>query len=210
MALMFKKHGFDVTLIDRASDIMDRTSTTGKGRIHMGLEYANNPSMDTATYMLESAMRFAQYNEYLVNDKLDWNQLKSERLICLLPHTSHVTPQQFEEYGNMLGKIYEKILFENPELTYLGERPPKILLGETEIPKAVNVSYVAAAYESVEVCILSNKLRDIVRQTLREQGVAMVFNRTIQDVKRNDEEDEKNMGNFVSSLILVSMITMLW
>ncbi len=110
----------------------------------------------------------------------------------------------------MLGKIYEKILFENPELTYLGERPPKILLGETEIPKAVNVSYVAAAYESVEVCILSNKLRDIVRQTLREQGVAMVFNRTIQDVKRNDEEDEKNMGNFVSSLILVSMITMLW
>ena len=194
MALMFKKHGFDVTLIDRASDIMDRTSTTGEGRIHMGLEYANDPSMDTATYMIESAMRFAQYTEYLVNDKLDWNQLKSERLICLLPHTSHVTPQQFEEYGNKLGKIYEKILFENPELTYLGERPPKILLGETEIPKAVNASYVAAAYESVEVCILSNKLRDIVRQALREQGVAMVFNRTIQDVKRNDEEDEKKYG----------------
>ncbi len=111
-----------------------------------------------------------------------------------MPHTSHVTPQQFEEYGNMLGKIYEKILFENPELTYLGERPPKILIGETEIPKAVNASYVAAAYESVEVCILSNKLRDIVRQTLREQGVAMVFNRTIQDVKRNDKEDEKKYG----------------
>jgi len=70
MALMFKKHGFHVTLIDRASDIMDHTSTTDEGRIHMGLEYANDPSMDTATYMLESPMRFAQYTEYLVSDKL--------------------------------------------------------------------------------------------------------------------------------------------
>ena len=194
MALMFKKHGFDVTLIDRASDIMDRTSTTGEGRIHMGLEYANDPSMDTATYMLESAMRFAHYTEYLVNDKLDWNQLKSERLICLLPHTSHVTPHQFEEYGNKLGKIYENILLENPELTYLGERPPKVLLGATEIPKAVNASYVTAAYQSIEVCILSNKLRDIIRQALRELGVTMIFDRTIQGVKRNDEEDAKKYG----------------
>ena len=119
----------------------------------MGLEYANDPSMDTATYMLESAMRFAHYTEYLVNDKLDWNQLKSERLICLLPHTSHVTPHQFEEYGNKLGKIYENILLENPELTYLGERPPKVLLGATEIPKAVNASYITAAYQSIEVFI---------------------------------------------------------
>jgi hypothetical protein len=128
-----------------------------------------------------------------VNDKLDWNQLKSERLICLLPHTLHVTPQRFKEYGNKLGTIYENILFENPELTYLEEQPPKILLGATEIPKAVNASYIAAAYESVEVCILSNKLQ-IVRQALREQGVAMVFDRTIQGVKRNDEEDAKRYG----------------
>jgi len=35
-----------------ASDIMDCSSTTGKGRIHMGLEYANDSSMDTANYML--------------------------------------------------------------------------------------------------------------------------------------------------------------
>ncbi len=194
MALMFKKHGFDVTIIDRASDILDRTSTTGEGRIHMGLEYANDPSMDTATYMLESAMRFAQYTEYLVNDKMDWSQLKSERLICLLPHESHITPHQFEEYGKKLGAIYERVLFEHPELTYLGERPPKILLGAIEIPKAVNASYITAAYQSIEVCILANKLRDIIRQSLREQGVTLVFDRTILGVKRNNEEDAEKYG----------------
>ena len=194
MALMFKKHGYDVTIIDRASDIMDRTSITGEGRIHMGLEYANDPSMDTATYMLESAMRFAQYIEYLVNEKLDWSKLKSERLICLLPHESHVTPHQFEEYGVKLGEIYERVLFEHPELTYLGERPPKVLLGAIEIPKAVNASFIAAAYQSIQVCILANKLRDIIRQSLREKGVTLVFDRTILGVKRNNEEDAEKYG----------------
>jgi hypothetical protein len=76
----------------------------------------------------------------------------------------------------------------------LGERPPKVLLGATEIPKAVNASYITAAYQSIEVCVLSNKLRDVVRQALREQGVTMVFDRTILGVKRNDEEDAKKYG----------------
>ena len=75
MALTFKKHGVDMTIIDCASNIMDRTLTTGKGQIHMDLECVNDPSMDTATYMLESAMRFAQYTEYLANKKLDWCNL---------------------------------------------------------------------------------------------------------------------------------------
>jgi hypothetical protein len=194
MALMFKKHGYDVTIIDRASDIMTRTSASTQGRIHMGLEYANDPSMVTATYMLGSAMRFAQYTEYLVNIKLDWSQLKSERLICLLPHESHVTPHQFEEYGKKLGEMYERVLFEHPELTYLGERPPKVLLGAIEIPKAVNSSYVAAAYQSIEVCILVKKLKDIILQALREQGITLVFDRTILGVKRNNEEDTEKYG----------------
>jgi len=192
MALMFRKHGYDVTVIDKSSEVMARTSTTGEGRIHMGLEYANDASMGTAKFMLESSMRFSSYVEYLVGKEIDWPRLTSERLTCLLPHTSHVTPSQFEEYGERLGKLYEGILSDHPELSYLGNRPPKVLLGRTDVPESVNASYVNAAYESIEVCILSNKLKEVVEDALLEHGVTMVFNRTILDVKRNDDEIAKS------------------
>ena len=194
MALMFRKHGYDVTLIDKSSDIMDRTSSTGEGRIHMGLEYANDPSMETAKYMLESSMRFSSYLEHLVGKSLDWSQLKSERLTCLLPHTSHVSPLQFEEYGARLNDVYENILAKDSSLSYLGERPPKILIGKTEIPRAVNSSYINAAYASIEVCVLSNKLKEVIREALYEKEVDVVFERTIVDVRRIDAED--GLGRF--------------
>lgn len=186
MALMFRKHGYDVTVIDRAPDVMVRTSATGEGRIHLGLEYANDPSMTTAQFMLKSALRFSQYIEYLVGRKLDWSQLKSERLTCLLPHTSHVTPGQFEQYGKTLDDMYESELAKHPELSYLGELPPKVLMGRTKVPKSINASYINAAYDSIEVCVLSNKLRDIFREALYNQGVNLVFGRTILDVMRNN------------------------
>jgi len=209
MALLFRKHGFDVTLIDKSSDIMTRTSATGEGRIHMGLEYANDPSMRTAAYMLESALRFSSYVEYLVGRRgntLDWSRLKSERLTCLLPHASHVTPEQFEQYGEKLRRMYEQILVNDPELSYLGERPPQVLLGRTEVPKAVNASYINAAYESIEVCVLSDKLGDILREALYEQSVNMVFNRTVLDVKRNPVPAPNSANQYLSRLRVVSNV----
>ena len=195
MALMFSKHGYDVALIDKAPDIMVRTSAVGEGRIHMGLEYANDPSMSTATFMLHSAMRFASYTEYLVGRPIDWARLRSERLTCLLPGNSHVSPEEFEAYGEKLGTLYEEILLEDPSLTYLGERPPKILTGRVDIPKAVNASYIQAAFGSIEVCILSNLLREIIREALAKAQIKIITNRTVVSVQR--QSSAYGVGDFM-------------
>lgn len=119
MALMFSKHGYDVTLIDKSQEIMNRASIAGESRIHLGLEYSNDPSMRTASYMLESALRFSSYFEYLVGKKVDWSGLKSQRLVCLLAKQSLVPPEDFERYGEVLGNMYEALLTKNPELSIL-------------------------------------------------------------------------------------------
>jgi glycine/D-amino acid oxidase-like deaminating enzyme len=188
LALMFRKHGFDVTLIDKAGDIMARTSTAGEGRIHMGLEYSNDPGMGTATLMLHSAMRFASYTEYLVGRPVDWKGLRSERLTCLLPHTSHVSPEEFEAYGERLSQIYESILLEDPSLTYLGEQPPRILLDRVEVPSSVNASFINAAYKSIEVCIFASELREVIRKALARAQIKIVFDRTVTGVRRQPSE----------------------
>lgn len=191
MALMFCKHGYDVTLIDKSNDIMNRASAAGEGRIHLGLEYSNDPLMDTGEYMVKSSLRFSAYVEHLIGREIDWTQLKSERLKCLLPHDSLVTPGQFEEYARKLEAIYERILSEEPDLSYLGERPPRVLLGRTDVPDSVDSSYINAAYDSIEVCIVAKKLKVVLREALYEQGVDMVFGRTVLDVKRNKVGDDE-------------------
>jgi glycosyltransferase involved in cell wall biosynthesis len=191
MALMFRKHGYDVTLIDKSSDVMNRASRFGAGRIHLGLEYSNDPSMSSAEYMMEGSLRFSSYIDYLVDRKLDWSELKSGRLMCLLPYDSLITPRQFEEYGKKLEDMYERRLSRDPELSYLGERPPKILLDRTQVPEAVNFSYIQAAYDSAEVCVHSRKLKAILREALYDQSVNVVFNRTVLRVKRNDASKDR-------------------
>ena len=189
MALMFKRHGYDVTLIDKSNDIMNRASTAGESRIHLGLEYSNDPSMKTASYMLESALRFSSYVEYLLGHKLDWSSLKSRRLTCLVAKTSLVSPNQFEEYGEKLGNMYEDILSSHPELSYFNERPPKILIGKTQIPSVVNSSLIEAAYESIEICLLAKKLKEVIRVALHEASVNIVLGRTVLDVKENKKDE---------------------
>lgn len=52
---------------------------------------------------------------------------------------------------------------------------------------------IETAYESIEVCILSRKLKEIIQVAL-ENSVNMVFGRTILDVKRNDIGDKDKLG----------------
>ena len=94
------------------------------------------------------------------------------------------------------------MLFEHPELAYLGERLPKILLGAIDTSNAVNASYIDAAYQSIEVCILANNLKEIIHHALQEQGVTLVFGQTMLGVKRNNEEDEEKYWklNVISDL----------
>ena len=139
--------------------------------------------------MLESALRFSSYVEYLLRHKLDWSSLKSHRLTCLVAKTSLVSPNQFEEYGEKLGNMYEDILSNHPELSYFNERPPKILMGKTQIPSVVNSSLIEAAYESIEICLLAKKLKEVIRVALHEASVNIVLGRTVLDVKENKKDE---------------------
>ena len=77
--------------------------------------------------MMRSALRFSSYLDYLVERKINLDSLKSKAFLYLLPHASLVSPGEFEEYAAKLELVYEKLLMENPELSYLGHRPPSLI-----------------------------------------------------------------------------------
>mmetsp|Transcript_2223 Transcript_2223/g.5078 ORF Transcript_2223/g.5078 Transcript_2223/m.5078 type:complete len:926 (+) Transcript_2223:36-2813(+) len=187
MALMFRKNGYDVTIYDKSDDIMNRASTAGEGKIHLGLVYSKDLTMRTGRHMLQSALRFSPYLDYLVGDKVvDWENLKSEPFTYLIPFSSLVNPEEFEGYATNLENIYETILSEDTDLSYLGLRPPTLIERRQEqLHPMVNRSFFQAEYKSTEYAIDTSQLKAILKDALVNNSIKMVFGRNVETVEQN-------------------------
>mmetsp|Transcript_72718 Transcript_72718/g.201644 ORF Transcript_72718/g.201644 Transcript_72718/m.201644 type:complete len:766 (+) Transcript_72718:141-2438(+) len=183
MALMFRRHGYHVTLYDKAHDIFTRTSSQGEGKIHLGLVYNKDESLATANHMMRSALVFAPYVEYLLGRQIDWQALKSSPFMYLIPYSSMISPSDFEAYASMLRGIYKKLIKEHPQLSYLGQRPDT-LIQRTKLPRESNATFFESAYESAEFAVSPPKFKKLMMDALVAAGVQLVLNRTVSGVSR--------------------------
>ncbi|KAI8462217.1 MAG: hypothetical protein J3K34DRAFT_450100 [Monoraphidium minutum] len=182
-ALVFAKRGLDVRIYDQAEDIMQRASSNQEGKIHLGFVYSMDPSMETARYMLTSSLWFSRYVEHLVGHNIDWSLLKSSPFRYLVPYTSLVKPAALEEFFEHLQLIYTRMISKDLALTYLGERP-KRLFKRAAVPREVNQSYFAAAYDTEEYAIHQSLFHRIIRNALEQHSVKFIFNTTVTGVRR--------------------------
>ena len=72
IALMLRKHGYEVNLIDKSKDILNRASLNQEGKIHLGFVYGADASLKTGKSLLLNALYFAPYLEYLLDEKVNW------------------------------------------------------------------------------------------------------------------------------------------
>src|SRR5690242_6929911 len=61
LALALAERGIDVTLFDRADQLLTRAAIANEGKIHLGYMYANDPTHSTARMMMRGALAFAPY-----------------------------------------------------------------------------------------------------------------------------------------------------
>ena len=88
MALLFKKSGFRVTIIDQAASLISRASSNQEGKIHMGFIYAKDPSCKTGFKLLNDGLHFDTCLEELLEKTIPWDGLKSKKFIYLVPRDS--------------------------------------------------------------------------------------------------------------------------
>ena len=200
MALMFRKNGYDVTIYDKSDDIMNRASAVGEGKIHLGLVYNKDQTMKTGEHMLHSALRFSSYIDYLVGNPIDWTSLKSDRFNYMIPYSSLVTPTEFEEFAAKLEDKYEDILSEDPALSYLGLRPPKLIERKPNLHPGVNASFIQAQYISAEYAISTRKLKSIIKRALVDQSIKVVFGRKVVEVTRNTKDKSRGKMRVVTDV----------
>jgi hypothetical protein len=124
-ALALAQLGFQVNLYDKSSALFSRASVNQEGKIHLGIVYARDPSLQTARTMIEHAMQFGPAIESLLGGPVDWAPHLSENFYCAIHDDSSLSMEEHYVHFQALQEIYSEIS-ESPGLLYLGSRPKKI------------------------------------------------------------------------------------
>ena len=181
VALMLNKYKYRVLLIDRGNDIMNFTSKTGEGKIHLGFVYGLDKSLKTAEKLTLDALHFSNYIEYLVDDKPDWQSLKSIPFHYLVAHDSMLSDDEIEEYFENIQRIYKDFVSDR-QLNYLGSCPDRVF-AETSIPARIKKTSIRKSFRTEEVAIHTSSLKSILKNKLLSEPVTLLLNSEITEIK---------------------------
>ena len=182
IALMLRKHGYDVKIVDKSNDIINRASLNQEGKIHLGFIYGLDASLKTGKKLLLDALYFAPYLEYLLGKKVNWEKLKSTNFNYLVAKDSMLSPDEVETYFQTLQTIYRQYL-EDENLTYLGKKPNTIFK-KISLPPQVNPDFFEACFATEEVAIHHKSIKEIIKTKIQSENISLCLNQYVTSAKR--------------------------
>ena len=143
LAIELSMRGFQVELFEKRDKCLSQASSNNEGKVHLGLVYANDGSLQTARLMSRGAFRFAPALEHWLESKIN---LKTSLPFHYVVHRdSQVAP-------DILEGIYGQITAINRECGqvdgnhYLGQRllPPMRRLRDGVSPAGITTLAAAS------------------------------------------------------------------
>jgi len=182
IALMLRKHGYEVKIVDKSKDIFDRASLNQQGKIHLGFNWGLDTSLKTGKKLMLDALYFAPYLEYLLGKKINWEKFKSINYNALVAKDSMLSPDELDAYFQKLQTIYGDYM-KNEKLTYLGKRP-KRLFQKTSLPKQVNPNLFQACFATEEAALRTESLKKIIKEKIQSENIPLCLNQYVTGAKR--------------------------
>ena len=102
----------------------------------------------------------------------------------LVPKDSITDAMEIKRYFQWLQSEYEKIMRSYPHLSYLGERPEKIYESVPLPPGFAEASQFANSFQTEEVAVSQNILRERVRKKLTGQQIKICLNTKVLGCKK--------------------------
>ncbi|MCA1995339.1 MAG: FAD-binding oxidoreductase, partial [Coleofasciculus sp. S288] len=186
IALELAQKGIKVILLDQDEIPMNRASLRNEGKVHLGLVYANDRTLATATLVLQGALHF----HYLL---AKWLGSAIERLSCSTPFNYLVANDSLladDELANHYCAIeseYHQYLAQHPQLNYLGKQPEQLYrpLTPKELAIHFQMSCFQAGFQTAEVSVDTDQLAILIRQAIdRSPNIEFLPSRRVKAVER--------------------------
>ena len=187
-ALELARHGVPVTLIDQDELPLNRASLRNEGKIHLGLIYANDPSLRTARLQLDGALRFRSLLARWIGSQTDRLQ-RSSPFIYLVADDSLLGVRALASHYHAVQAAYEAFIGGDPSRDYLGSRPSRLWrhCPLTGIRHFVRIERLIGAFSTAEVAIDTVELATLLRQAVADSSlIRFLPGRRVACVERSD------------------------
>jgi glycine/D-amino acid oxidase-like deaminating enzyme len=170
-ALELARRGHRVTLIEQDALPMNRASLRNEGKIHLGLIYANDPTLATARLQLRAALRFRPLLERWLGARMARIGV-STPFDYLVARDSLLGPEQLANFYEQVDALCGAELEVDASLDYLGLRPERLAwrLGAGEVPGQFAGGPVQAVFRTQERAIDTDDLAAAVREAVAAEG----------------------------------------
>ena len=176
IALELARRDIPVTVVERDPLPLNRASLRNEGKIHLGLIYAHDRSLDTAFLQLDGALRFRALVTRWIGDEAGW-LVRSTPFHYLVAHDSLLPPERLAEHYAAVEEGCRWRLSRDPGLDYLGTRPERLTrpLRDTEIAAHFDPARITAGFASAELAIDTAVLADALRRFLpRDSSIRLL------------------------------------
>lgn len=185
-ALELARLGHGVTLIEQDLLPMNRASLRNEGKIHLGLIYANDPTLATARLQLRAALRFRPLLERWLGSRVTRIGV-STPFDYLVARDSLLSPPQLAEFYARVDKVCQAEFEADASLNYLGLRPERLAwrLDADDAPKEVAAGLVQGVFRTQERAIDTDDLAAQVREAVAaESRIRMLTEHQVGGVER--------------------------
>ncbi len=166
VAIELALRGADVELYDREAEAVSRASLQNEGKVHLGLVYANDPSLKTGRLMLQGAACFAPALRRWTEGGLDGLTL-STPFTYLTHRDSLLSPEALQAYYRTVCELGREAL-SGPGADYLGASGAldATRLTPAELDERFDTRTVAAAFRTSELAVDPQEVAGLLRRRL--------------------------------------------
>lgn len=189
-ALELAKQGIHVTLIDQDPVPMNRASLRNEGKIHLGLIYANDLTLNTGTMQLKGALYFRHLLTRWLGEKTN-NLTLGTPFYYLVAQDSIFSPEELTKHYQKLESLYKDILKDNPHLDYLGTKPSKFYrqLEKSEIEQYFVSQQFITGFATPELAIDTEQLAQLIRAAIKANPlIDFLPNHKVKSITRTNND----------------------
>ena len=186
IALELAHRGHHVVLFDRRDQPMQEASRWSEGKIHLGLVYANDPSLRTARMMLKGALEFEQIVSRWV-DLGDRSRLYSDPFNYAVLRDSLLSPDQVRAHFSGVEALFRQQMASSGG-SYGPEPDRPLYQSEEPESRGYDSEHVAACFTTLERAVDTHLLADLICDAVIEHPrIDMITGMDVQEVLQSQQ-----------------------
>ncbi|MFA5776069.1 MAG: FAD-dependent oxidoreductase [Patescibacteria group bacterium] len=185
-AFALNKKGYSVTVVEKESSVINKTSKNQEGRVHLGFTYALDKSGMTGNIVLNNSLHFSLLLEEWLG-KIQWAKYLMPKGYYLVHKDSLLTESELIDYYEKLDKTYLNFLKRDSKLSYFGKRPETLFKVLKDIPNSMSRCKISAVIKTEERIVEMFYLRDLILDSLKKTTIKIMTDTEVQQVIREDK-----------------------